>query len=112
MDVKLQVARKLVRTMQRLKKLEEMDEKLRKELISILDDNESVLVNGISVRKEMLRKTITDPTELMKNGFDVSRVVVTKTSVDPSLVKTIGEAEGKQYFTVKPTIVCRQVYSR
>ncbi len=112
MDVKLQVARKLVRTMQRLKKLEEMDEKLRKELISILDDNESVRVDDLSVRKVMTRKTITDPTELVKNGFDVSRVVVTKTSVDPSLVKTIGEAEGKKYFTVKPTIICRQVYNR
>jgi hypothetical protein len=108
MDAKQQASRKLVQVTQRLAKLEAADKELRKELLSLLADDESVAVNGVTVRKEMTRKTITDPTELVKNGFDVSRVVVTKTSVDPSLVKTIGQAEGKQYFTVKPTIVCRK----
>ena len=83
-------------------------EYVREQLVAGMQDNESIQVDGYTVIKRLVKYTIVDPAQLFKNGFDIAKVTVTTTKVDPTLVKTIGKAEGKMYYSEKPRIFVEQ----
>ena len=101
---KLTLATHLIDIVRKIEQLKKEEEEVRKKLLDLMKDNESVQSDGYTVTKKIIKETITDPDMLQKLGFDLNRVTVTITKIDPKLVKEIGEKEGKVYYTEKPTI--------
>jgi regulator of replication initiation timing len=103
--MKIEAAKQLVDVIEQIEKLKETERQLRDQLLKLMKDNESVQVNNHVVAKRITKETITDPEMLKQLGFDLARVTVTITKIDPKLVRTIGEAEKKNYYVEKPVIV-------
>jgi regulator of replication initiation timing len=105
MNGKIEAAKQLVDVVEQIEKLKETERQLRDQLLKLMKDNESVQVNNRVVTKRVTKETITDPEMLKQLGFDLARVTVTITKIDPKLVRTIGEAEKKNYYVEKPVII-------
>lgn len=63
--------------------------------------------NNYIIEHAGIKTTITDEETLIKLGFDLNRVKVTITKIDPKLVKTIGEQEKKEYYTLEDRVIIR-----
>ena len=103
--MKIEKAKQLVEVVEQIEKLKETEKQLREELLKIMKDNESIQVNAHTVTKRINKETITDPELLKQAGFNLNQVTVTITKIDPKLIRVIGEAEKKNYYTEKPVIV-------
>ena len=102
---KNELAFKLTKVIAKIEELRKLEQDLRSKLLELMHNNETVQVNGYNVTKKVIKETIIDPVMLQKFGFDLNRVTVTITKIDPKLVRVIGEAEKKVYYTEKPVII-------
>lgn len=103
--IKTTKAKELIEITKKIEALKQIEEQLRKELLELLNNEESIIVDDSVVTKKIYKETITDPELLQQMGFDINRVVVTITKVDPKLVSEIGKKENKKYYVEKPRIV-------
>jgi NCAIR mutase (PurE)-related protein len=102
---KFDKVKELVQIVKQIDELKQKEQELRQELLSLLNRNECVNIDGYTVEKKIIKETITDPSELVKNGFDINKVTVTITKIDPVLVRTVGEKENKMYYKEVDRIV-------
>lgn len=96
--------RELVEVTKQIEAAQAKGKDLREQLLKEFADGESITDSGYVIEKKVVKTTIIDANELVKNGFDVSKVSVEITKIDPTIVKRIGEQEGKKYYAEKPTI--------
>jgi hypothetical protein len=102
---KFDKVKELIQVVKQLDELKQKEQELRRELLTMLNRNECVSVDGYTVEKKVIKETITDPNELAKYGFDLAKVTVTVTKIDPVLVRTVGEKENKLYYKEVDRIV-------
>jgi predicted phage-related endonuclease len=101
---KQEKVKELVEVTKRIDADQDRAKTLRDELKTELKTGEAIPESGYVIEKKVVKSTITDANVLVKNGFDVSKVTITVTRIDPTLVKTIGLAEGKAYFSETETV--------